>query len=376
MRWQNLVVAGLVASAVGPATAPTQFLSAQRGPALILEDSVVLGETDDHYLGQPVSLIPLQDGSFLVTDGFSNSALLFDARGRYQRTFGRKGDGAGEFRFVSYAGFATGEVVGIGDDDAMELELFDLHTGTHIGAIGMPVLIDQYVVSGDTVWFGGVDTETWTSIGSAGLDDLVAVASSGGGDGTILSPDRVAAPRIYVENEVTMSMLAGVALDVREGVVAVGFAGSPTLLVASSSGEVSDSLAIPASRRRGLPDEQEFLRLERGPRATGIYDRMSYLVKVSHDSFGFIHTVHQDSNYDPESRQMRGTFFVSSVKADGTKTCSDTLVPTSDAGLPELTLQGNLLHVLDQRTADGGVLTVIRTFTIDPGNCTGEIVER
>ena len=375
MRWQNLVVAGLTALAVGPATAPTQLLSAQLGPTLILEDSVILAETDDHYLGQPVSLIPLDDGSFLISDGFSNSALHFDARGRHRRTFGQKGDGVGEFRFVSYAGFVTGEVVGIGDDDAMELELFDLHTGAHIGAIGMPVLIDQYVVSGDTVWFGGVDTESWTSIGSAALDDLVAVASSGGGDGTILSPDRIAAPRIYVENEVTMSMLAGVALDVREGVVAVGFAGSPTLLVASSSGEVLDSLEIPPSKRRGLPDEQVFLRLERGPGSTDIYDRMSYLVKVSYDSFGFIHTVHQDSSYDPESRQMRGTFFVSSVKADGAKTCSDTLVPTSDAGLPELTLQGNRLHVLDQRTADGGVLTVIRTFLIDPGNCTGEIVE-
>ena len=375
MRWHNLVVAGLAALAVGPATTPAQVLSAQLGPALILEDSVVLGETDDHYVGQPVSLIPLDDGSFLITDGFSNSALQFDAHGRYQRTFGRKGDGAGEFRFVSYAAFVTDEVVGIGDDDAMELELFDRHTGAHIGAIGMTVLIDQYVVSGDTVWFGGVDTESWTSIGSAALDDLVAVASSGGGNGTVLLPDRVAAPRIYVENEVTMSMLAGVALDVGERVVVVGFAGSPTLLVASPSGDVLDSLGIPPTRRRGLPEEQEFLGLERGPRSTAIYDRMSYLVKVSYDSIGFVHTVHQDSNYDPESRQMRGAFFVSSVKADGAKICSDTLVPTSDAGLPELTLQGSRLYVLDQRTAGGGVRTVIRSFTIDPENCTGGIVE-
>ena len=71
---------------------------------------------------------------------------------------------------------------------------------------------------------------------------------------------------------------------------------------------------------------------------------------------------------------MRGTFFVSSVRADGTQPCPDTFVPTSDAGLAELTLQGNRLHVLDQRLADGGVRTVVRTFRIDPENCTGEIV--
>ncbi len=65
---------------------------------------------------------------------------------------------------------------------------------------------------------------------------------------------------------------------------------------------------------------------------------MSGLVKMSHDSLGFVHTVHQDSNYDPETRQMRATFFVSSVRADGTRPCPDTFVPTADAGLAELTL--------------------------------------
>ena len=57
-RWQNQAVVGLAALALGPATVRLQFLSAQLGPTLNLEDSVVLRETDDHYLGQPVSLIP------------------------------------------------------------------------------------------------------------------------------------------------------------------------------------------------------------------------------------------------------------------------------------------------------------------------------
>ncbi len=222
MRWQNQAVVGLAALTVGPATVPPQVLSAQLGPKLTLEDSVVLRETDEHYVGQPVSLIPAGDGSFLIADGFSNSVLHFDSRGRYQRTFGRKGDGPGEFKFVSYAGFAAGDVVGIGDDRAFELELFELRSGTHIGAVKMSALVDEYVVRGDILWFGGVNTESWTSVGSVELDALVAAASSGGGNGAVLSPDRVGVPRVYIENEVVMGMLASVSLDVQGDALVVG----------------------------------------------------------------------------------------------------------------------------------------------------------
>lgn len=370
-------VVGLVftITAIAPAASPDalQHLSAQPGPALILEDSVVLRETDDHQLGQPVSLIPAGDGSFLIADGYLNSVLHFDSRGRFVRTFGRKGEGPGEFQFVSYAGFVAGDVVGIGDDYGFELELFELGSGAHIGAVEMGFLVEDYVVRGDTVWFAAINTDDWTALGSAVLGDLVAAASSGGGDGTLLSPDRVDVPRIYVENDVVRGMLTGVSLDVHEGVPVVGFLASPELLVVTTSGAVSDSLAVPVARRRGLPAEEELLALDRGGDYTGIWARISALVKVSRDALGFIHTVHQESDYDLETRQMRAMFYVSSVKADGTRACPDTFVPTSDAGLAELELEGNRLLVLDQRLAGGGVRTVIRTYRIDPENCTGRI---
>ena len=307
-------VVGLATLMIVAATA--QPGTAQLGPTLILEDSVVLRETGDHYVGQPVSLIPAGDGSFLVADGFSNSVLHFDSRGSFQRRLGRKGHGPGEFRFVSSAGFVAGDLVGVGDDHALELELFELRSGRHIGAVKMSpsALLDDYVVRGDHLWFAGVNKENWTSVGFVRLDDLFALASSGGGDGSALSPSLVGVPDVYPDNEAVMGMLAKVSLDVWEGGTVIGFAASP-----------------------------------------------------------HVHTVHQESDYDAEARQMRGTFFVSSVKEDGTRPCPDTFVPTSDAGLPELALEGNRLHVLDQRLAGSGIRTVIRTFRIDPVNCTGEI---
>lgn len=368
---------GLAAMAVGSATVPNESLSAQSGPALIMEDSVVLRETDDHYVGQPVSLIPVGDGSFLIADGFSNSVLHFDSQGRYQRTFGRKGRGRGEFRFVSPAGFVADDVVGIGDDHARELELFELGSGKHIGAVSLSpsALLDEYVVSGDTLWFAGIDTESWNTIGFSSLTELVSAASSTEDDGFVLSPDLLDAPRIYAENDVVMGVLPKVSLDVLKGRLLVGFAASPSLRVANLYGAVLDSLEMPVARRRGLLANDDLLALQQGPEVTDIFGRVSYLVEVSQGSLGFIHAVHQESSYNAATRQMRGTFFVSSVREDGTQSCPDTLVPTSDAGLAELTLEGDLLHVLDQRLRGNGVRTVIRTLRIDPTNCVGGIVE-
>lgn len=390
-------VIGLATLMIVAATA--QPGTAQPGPTLILEDSVVLRETGDHYVGQPVSLIPAGDGSFLVADGFSNSVLHFDSRGGFQRRLGRKGHGPGEFRFVSSAGFAAGDLVGVGDDHALELELFELRSGRHIGAVKMSpsALLDDYVVRGDHLWFAGVNKENWTSVGFVRLDDLFALASSGGGDGSALSPSLVGVPDIYPDNEAVMGMLAEVSLDVWEGRTVIGFAASPHVRFANVSGAEMSTVGIPVARRRGLPPAEELLALGSGPGpavrparterpslseflaresgtgVTDIFGTVSFLLKVSRDSEGFVHTVHQESEYDAEARQMRGTFFVSSVKEDGTRPCPDTFVPTSDAGLPELALEGNRLHVLDQRLAGSGIRTVIRTFRIDPVNCTGEI---
>ena len=226
------------------------------------------------------------DGSFLIADGFSNSVLHFDSRGRFQRTFGQKGEGPGEFRFVSAAGFVAGDVVGLGDDHAFKLELFELGSGAHIGAVKMSTLVDDYVVRGDTLWFAGMNTENWTSVGFIPLDEVLNAASAGGGDRPFLSPSLLDVPRLYAENEVVLGMLPKVSLDVFEGRLLVGFAASPTLFAANASGAVLNSVAMPVARRRGLPEEDYLLALERGPELTRIFGEVSILVKVSHDSRG------------------------------------------------------------------------------------------
>lgn len=68
-----------------------------RGPDLVLLDSLILEETEDHYLGQPLGLLVRADGSLLVSDGFSDAVLQYDSAGRLVGNLGRKGSGPGEF---------------------------------------------------------------------------------------------------------------------------------------------------------------------------------------------------------------------------------------------------------------------------------------
>ncbi len=88
--------------------------SAQLGPTVILEDSVVLRETDKHYVGQPIGLQLAGDGSFLVTDGFSNSALRFGSDGTLLTVYGGQGGGPGEFGYILHAAFIKDDLVGPG----------------------------------------------------------------------------------------------------------------------------------------------------------------------------------------------------------------------------------------------------------------------
>ncbi|MYG34150.1 MAG: hypothetical protein F4205_01540, partial [Gemmatimonadetes bacterium] len=52
------------------------------GPDLILRDSLVLEETEEHYIGNPLALFVAADGSLLVSDGFAETVLRYDATGR------------------------------------------------------------------------------------------------------------------------------------------------------------------------------------------------------------------------------------------------------------------------------------------------------
>ena len=61
------------------------------GPDLIFLDSLVLEETDEHYIENPLALFVAPDGSLLVSDAYAATVLRYDATGRLVGRLGGKG---------------------------------------------------------------------------------------------------------------------------------------------------------------------------------------------------------------------------------------------------------------------------------------------
>lgn len=348
-------------------------LSAQStGPALILEDSVVLQETDEHFLGRPMEMFMGDDGSFFVIDAFAEAILRFDQSGRHIRTYGKRGRGPGEFSHVGIGGFAS-EVLGVADGHPpqQEIEFFDVRSGEHLGRVESPGFVTALAEHKRKLWVGAIEAGSWKALAVKPLGRLP------GGSGPI-APDRVPVPKPYVANELIMGMLGVVRLQIGEDDLLVGFAGSPFVLRASHDGEVLDTIPLLAAKRRGVPDEDTFIEsmtMDEETTYEELFSVASTLVNLSRSS-GYVFTVHEDGEL--HGQQVSGRIYVSSLREDGTGQCPDTLVPTSDVGPPGTAFQGSSLFVLDQRIDDGPqrLQTVVRRFTVDPHDCTGRVHTR
>ena len=340
------------------------------GPALILEDSVVLQETQDAYVGQPVEMFLGNDGSLFVIDGFSNNVVRFDQSGGLVGTYGRQGQGPGEFSYIGSAGFAQ-EILGVvdGRPPQLEIEFFDVESGRHLGKVATSDIVTAVTAHGGKLWVGGASTDEWKGVGVKSLRALP------GGE---VALDRVPIPKPYSESQLLLWVGGTARLHAGDAGLLVGYMASPFLMRVDPKGDVLDTIPLVAGKRRGVPVEDKLLDLVNSHQAgkttyEEIFSAWSSLMNLSR-SDGFVFTVHQDSEL--HGQQVAGKLYVSSLREDGTKQCPDTPVPTSDAGRPVTAFRGASLFVLDQRIDDGEpdrARTIVRRFTVDPTECTGEV---
>ena len=356
------------------------------GPDLIFLDSLVLEETDEHYIGSPVALFVAPDGSLLVSDTFTETILRYDATGRLVGRLGSSGEGPGEFRHLGDVGFVTEGIAGF-LDEAGELELFALATHAHLGSVRMDVnnRTSSFAVRGDSLWFAGINPASSATHGAISIRDLVSAASADEQTPPIVL-DRGTAPAPYAESHGLARTLSHVFLSVRDGNLVLGFTGSAFLLRTDRLGDVVDTVWIAEGSRRGEPDEDELFKLMRGdqPRSQeemrswmlDFFTSVSFIRDLSRDDAGNVYTLHQDRDRD-EAGTMTGVKLYAVVsRFDGGHGCADTLIPTSDIGAPVPFLQGGTLWILDRRMRAGAtadIATVVRRFTIDPGQCTGTV---
>ena len=360
----------------------------EEGPRLILEDSVILRETEGFYAGKPSALLLGSDGSFFVVDSYSARVFRFDGSGRPIRAYGRRGRGPGEFlNILGFASFVTDRVLAVADGQppvSMELKLFEVGSGSHLGHLKLDGVVTALALDRERLWAGGIDIEEWKALGSAFLDGLFEADDTDAGVPTI-SLDRVPVPRPYVENRQIL-MMGGIAvMDAGDNDLLIGFHTSPYILRVNHHGDVVDTVPLRSRARRGVPDDDAFMAMATLPESATPeetqefhieLDRsVSLLLQLSRDSAGRIFTVHADVERVGQ-RDFTGLLYVSSLGGDGATQCSDTVVPASGDAFPVAVLRGSELFVLDQRIvsgAAGDVLTVVRRFAVDPDRCDGEV---
>ncbi len=356
------------------------------GPDLILRDSLVLEETEEHYIGNPLALFVAPDGSLLVADGFTETVLRYDATGRLVGHWGGRGGGPGEFWSLGGVGFVTDSAAGFLDERG-KLELFALTTGAHHGSVTVEFVYNRpssFAVSGDSLWFAGINRESWATYGVIAVGDLLDAPSSLE-QAPPISLSRGTVPVPYRESHVLAGSLSIVFLDVGDSDLVLGFTGSPFLLRTDHEGTVTDTTWIGEGSRRGELDENELLAAMRSEPESqqesrswlfNFFSSVSMVRGLSRDDVGNVYTLHQDSDFDERGTMAGVKLYVAVSRFDGDRGCADTLIPTSDVGAPIPFLRGRSLWVLDRRLRAGAatsIATVVRRFTLDPEQCTGTV---
>ncbi len=388
MRSPSRIAVVAVLALLGPAHTGASAQAAsgrpvvREGPILVLQDSVVLQETDDRHLGEPNRLFVGPDGSYTIVDGFSARLVRFGRNGRWWREYGRSGEGPGEFREIGFAGFVDDRVVAStsGSPPLMRLNIFELSSGDYLGSADIEGLVTTLVASGRRLWAAGIDLDDWWGLGSMRLRRLPGQGGSGRRAPT-LSLDQVAVPRPYRENMEVLSVGGPAVVDVGDDIL-LGWTATPFLLRVDHDGTVLDTIPLQSRLRRGVPPDDDLINLtDLGETPTheafwSTYDALthsfSWLLAISRGKEGEVHTVHDDAEV-VGPRYVNGTLFVSSIGSSAQ--CADTLVPTSGTGRPLVVLRDSDLFVLERHLGAegvGGVRTVVRRYAIDASACSGD----
>jgi hypothetical protein len=113
----------------------------------VAEHDLQIGTLDgepEYVFSRIPSLAVADDGSILVSDGVAQELRVYDARGRYQRTIGRRGEGPGEFASAPTIVALAGDTLIAFDGRSLRLTSFTM-TGDLIGetplrseAVGRP----------------------------------------------------------------------------------------------------------------------------------------------------------------------------------------------------------------------------------------------
>ncbi len=338
------------------------------GPTLIPIDSILLEEADTLYIGNPhTPVVDPFDGSFHISDIFSRRVLRFGRGGDLMATYGRPGEGPGEFSGGVEPAIILDDSTVVAQSSAnRRANVFDRRTGEVRRVVSFPTVVGVTppLVIGDDVWMTGFEVKRRTSLTRWRLatDEFESL-------GTI--------PAEYLASaESSNWMFAGVfslnSLAYSEGRFLQGWSGLDEMFVLNMRGEVVDTADVPVVRRQGVPaDLREQIDIEHMP-FREVLENNSRLRQLRARPGGGFHFTHHDQTVLAMEAMpvLTAKVWVGILSPDLSSACVDTQVPHDFEIRPMETFRGDTLFVLDRRIDEGEKLqTWILMFLVSEEGC-------
>ena len=324
-------------------------------PALTPIDSTRLVESDSVVLGTIGTVIPLDDGSYLIADGQNYTIRHFDSNGRQIRAIGRRGRGPGEFTDFGPVAF---------DGDSMlfvlaGLELHALHFPSGRLRFRAP-LAAPYANSiafdrGD-LYFRSLDQSSGPRVSRWRNGQIEAGAQL---------------PRPSDQNPMLdpyLSITAIAPLRDRDTLL-VGIQSSDDVLIGSFRGPLQRVSVAKLHRQGSRPDLRA--RLAADPQEANKDPQLVYTpsvpVAIARLTNGMVAYVTFD--YTLVRDHFAAKAYLSVVDPPTGRTCPDARIPVSEDPSPSIVIRGDTLVVASQEIAGTSAQSWLRRFMIDVRNC-------
>ena len=346
-----------------------------RGPRIVPLEPISLEESDQFYVGRPHAMVvDTIDGSFLVGDSFENRILRFASDGTLIQTYGRPGEGPGEFRALS-SPFVVDDTIVVGLDTGQRFETFSRRDGRHLESGRYPGITPgpSGSVVGRTVVVSVVRDEERTFVG-------------------IWDRDRnrwhnvLTLPSAYRRSMASRTRaLLGIfgfgSVTAWPDTMLAGMAATNELFLATWEGEVLHTVRLPRARRRGVPvGAHDLIDNDMSIDFRARVEMVSTLHGLYRMTDGSTTVIHHDlelKGEPPEPVEFLADVYASVISRDRTRACVDGAVPFANEMRAAHTVSRDTLYLLDRtlNEAEDGMETWVRRHVIDTSECDWLAVE-
>ena len=337
-----------------------------RTPGLEPVSRVRVVETDTLFLSRPTEIAIGPAGHIYVTEGNEARVLDLAPDGSIVRTFGRKGQGPGEFMSPSTLAVLGDSLLVVHDRVQRRLTVIGLKTWKFVRAMpalqGWPSFLRAV---GATLFVGAWDQESRTSVARVGSE------------GELLGREGVY-PEIGIKHPMLIEgAIYGSVFAVTNADVYAMYEVSPVIFRWSRGSKTGTEIPLPRKSRRGLdPTIFEQMLQDPGNNARNMklmYDR-SIPVTMEFVTPDILAVVTMD--YSIAGDTHGALFHVTVLDLVRNRACVDLPVPVTRQsmsmrdGIPRVAMRNNLLAILEQGLdARGESAPTLSTYRVDPTKC-------